>query len=46
MNDLTTAALMQLHADVLFTYDSRGRMLQANGPCPFPAFPVTGAPVW
>jgi hypothetical protein len=29
LNDRTTATLMQLHADLLFTYDARGRMLQA-----------------
>jgi hypothetical protein len=53
MSHLTTAALMQLHADLLFTYDARGRMLQANEPWPdrgpaplfFIGFPVTGMPV-
>ncbi|SKD02254.1 hypothetical protein SAMN05660461_2463 [Chitinophaga ginsengisegetis] len=53
MNDLTTAALMQRHADVLFTYDARGRMLQANEPWPdrglaslsFLGLPVTGTSV-
>ncbi|MBC9909972.1 GNAT family N-acetyltransferase [Chitinophaga varians] len=53
MNDLTTATLMQLHADVLFTYDAQGRMQQANEPWPdrgpaplfFLGLPVTGTPV-
>ncbi|NLR68158.1 GNAT family N-acetyltransferase [Chitinophaga varians] len=52
-NDLTTTVLMQLHADVLFTYDSRGRMQQANEPWPdrgpaplfFMGIPVTGTPI-
>ncbi|QJB37779.1 GNAT family N-acetyltransferase [Chitinophaga oryzae] len=56
MNSLhnpTTETLMQLHADVLFTYNAAGRMLQANepwadrGPAPrfFLGLPVTGTPV-
>ncbi|NSL86178.1 GNAT family N-acetyltransferase [Chitinophaga sp. Mgbs1] len=53
MNDLPAATLMHLHADVLFTYDARGRMLQANEPWPdrglaplfFLGLPVTGTPV-
>jgi len=31
---LNDAALMQLHLDILFTYDDRGRMLQSNEPHP------------
>lgn len=53
MNNLTTATLMQLHADVLFTYDPHGQMQQANEPWPdrgpaplfFLGLPITGTPV-
>ncbi|SKA43329.1 hypothetical protein SAMN04488128_106169 [Chitinophaga eiseniae] len=53
MHNPTTETLMQLHAAVLFTYNTTGRMLQANEPWPdrgpaprfFLGVPVTSTPV-